>query len=632
MAAIAEPPKKAKSTTSKKVVESVNSLASLAPMMGETQGQFFDRAFRAIKSTIPQVNQRTVEILKLWQQSQNDQDLREAAATRFPADRFMHFGPRCIFLEHVIPDAPEVKHPTSGAVVRKAVEGTNYDRVALQKMVDFANYRIRNAGQFAAISDGHMPTPEEKSSGQPDADVLGYSGPFYLGLFGNVDPQWAIFSDEWVHNDDVARFQKLQRRSPEVWHKEPIERRTMDPIAALGSETPRLDSGMNLYCLRAADGQEVMRYSMAMALPGPNNSYVPGAASDQKKKYGANSMIPPVAQKNNPPFNSMDATQAQPSNDSDTDQMAAMVAEIVSQLMPSIVQSVQDKLSANNPTDGDAVPSDNDMDPNAPPDDDNVPRGVDPSDSLDGGDVDNGSQAQANGQVAQQPPAALNQPATSSVPGASPAGVPAPNKQSSPAPSAPQAADDDQKKYAAMSPECGMAYAAGLQKGRQSVTTNYSKGSAADDGLANVVASQAERIKALEKQMQDQSDAIAQERSDAMKYSRLVDLSREYAFDPREEMELVADMSEDQFERFATKGITKYARRDSLENVELFDDQTVEVERYSRGGASPRVSADQIKKYQRQAEDVCLRKISKGEKPDFNEEFAAICKTNGVPI
>jgi hypothetical protein len=404
----------------------------------------------------------------------------------------------------------------------------------------------------------------------------------------------------------------------------------MDPIAALGSETPRLDSGMNLYCLRAADGQEVMRYSMAMALPGPNNAYVPGAASDQKKKYGANSMIPPVAQQNKPPVNSMDATQAQPSDDNGADQMAAMVADIVSQLMPSIIQSVQDKLSANNPTDGDAVPSDNDMDPNAPPDDDNVPRGIDPSDSLDGGDVDNGSQSQANGQVAQQPPAALNQPATPSVLGANPAGVPAPNTQSSPAPSSPQATDEDHKKYAAMSPECGMAYAAGLQKGRQTMTTNYSK--AAGNGLADVVASQAERIKALEKQMQDQSAAIDQERSDAMKYSRLAELSREYAFDPREEMELVADMNADQFERFITKGITKYARRDSLENLEVFDDPTVEVERYSRGGASPRVSADQIKKYQRQAEDVYLKKISKGEKPDFNEEFTTICKANGVPI
>jgi hypothetical protein len=218
-------------------------------MSGETQLQFFQRASRALRKRIPSVNRRTLRVLKLWADSPNARALCAKAAEQFPAGKFVHAGPRCVFVEHTVPAS---RDGSRGEI--------KYGRSELQHLVNWANYRIRNAGNFAAISDGHTPSQEEKVNGVSDPDVLGYAGPFYLGLLGDVDPRWAIYAEEWVHSQDVPRFMKLQRRSPEVWANEPIQSRTMDPIAALGAATPCLDSGMNPYC-RSSDGRLVMRYS-----------------------------------------------------------------------------------------------------------------------------------------------------------------------------------------------------------------------------------------------------------------------------------------------------------------------------------------------------------------------------------
>ncbi len=308
---------------------------TLAPMQGEKQDQFFDRANRALAKRIPSVNRRTNEILKIWTRSPNAAGLNEKAQSRFSDDKYIHYGPRCVFMEHTVPsgeDRPEIV----------------YNRNALQKLVDWANHRIADTETFAAISEGHTPSEEEKAAGITQPEVLGYAGPFYLGLLGDVEPKWSIYADEWVHAEDVGKFEKLQRRSPEVWVSEPIERRTMDPIAALGAETPRLDSGMNAY-KRASDGQQVMRYSAAggpMVMPGPQNTFIP---SGERRKTvvdysGASKMdMPGVAEK--------------PS-------VGAAFGKALMELLPSLVQSIDKQMSPD--------PADQDM----PADD--TPRGMDP--------------------------------------------------------------------------------------------------------------------------------------------------------------------------------------------------------------------------------------------------------------
>lgn len=293
----------------------------LTPRPDESQSAFFKRGMRSLTSSIRSLNARAATVLRAWCRSPNAKALFDKAADRFPSNKFVHFGPRCVFIEHTVAADPERQR---SAIV--------YDRKAMQHLVDWANYRIADSGTFAAISEGHTPSEDERSAGAVMPDVLGYAGPFYLGQLGDLDPKWAIYADEWVHRDDVARFEKRQRRSPEVWIDEPIERRTMDPIAALGAETPRLDSGMNAYC-RASDGQTVMRYSAA-TLPGPYNVSLPVGTRARRHLYnsGRSLMTDDV--------------------DDDDGKLTAAVATALESLLPSLIQAVKDQLEIDDtPTD-----------------------------------------------------------------------------------------------------------------------------------------------------------------------------------------------------------------------------------------------------------------------------------------
>lgn len=221
---------------------------ALMPRTGESQREHFNRVMSLLESQLPSVNRRTLAVLELWNESPAAQAIRAKALRQFPVARFKHFSPRCIFLEHTLP-ADEMGRPEQ-----------HYGEQELEALVLWANYRIENADSFTAITEGHTPTREELISGQPMPDVLGYAGPFFLGRHGDVNPRWAIYAEEWIYRTDLDRFERRQRRSPEVWINEPLSRRTMDPIAALGAETPRLDCGLNPYC-RPSDGQTVLRYS-----------------------------------------------------------------------------------------------------------------------------------------------------------------------------------------------------------------------------------------------------------------------------------------------------------------------------------------------------------------------------------
>lgn len=310
---------------------------SLTPRPDESQSAFFERGMRSLTSSIHSLNARAATVLRAWCRSPNAKALFDKAADRFPSDKFVHYGPRCVFIEHNVAADPERQR---AAII--------YDRKALQHLVDWANYRIADSGTFAAISEGHTPSEEERSAGAVMPDVLGYAGPFYLGQLGDLDPKWAIYADEWAHRDDVARFEKRQRRSPEVWIDEPIERRTMDPIAALGAETPRLDSGMNAYC-RASDGQTVMRYSAA-TLPGPYNVSLPVGARERR------------------PFRNSGRSLMTDNVDDDDGKLTAAVATALESLLPSLMQAVKDHLAFD-----DAPTADADNPDEAPPEDTSTP-------------------------------------------------------------------------------------------------------------------------------------------------------------------------------------------------------------------------------------------------------------------
>lgn len=523
------------------------------PMTGETQAAFFVRAMRALRRAIPTINRRTLEVLRLWTDSGNDRDLRDKAREQFTSNEFQHYAPRCVFLEHTIPagsnDQPEM----------------HYGRDELQQMVDWANYRIRNSDTFSVISDGHTPSNAELATGRTMPDVLGYSGPYYLGQLGDVNPRWAIYAEEWVHRADVPRFEKRQRRSPEVWVMEPIERRTMDPIAALGAETPRLDCGMNPYS-RAGDGQLVMSYSAMTIGTSPSD--------ESRTSIPRGSQIPrkvlfPVPESSGTHQPSGESTMPLSFPDSqslnaggfDLRTLQQAVMQTVTALLPSILQTVHQQLTeqdeAESPVVDDVLDSDDDFTPTT------------------------------------------SQEATDS-----------------------DAIPDEElrQQYSAMSDDCQKAFRSGWKRGI-AVSHRYARNS----DLHQVVARQQFRLQEL-------SDQITRERRDTARYSKLNDLSREYAFDPREEAETCCDMSDKQFERHCTSTIVKYARRDDVTNLDLFTDSTVPVDRYGAGSPS-RATLDQIERYSREAAAVAARKnAAKRGSTTFEAEFDSICKQHGLSV
>lgn len=222
---------------------------TIVPLPGETQPAFAIRFHEGMADVIPETDQRDREMMQAWTEDRGPSKLDRKAQQRFSRD---HVRRRDIpiFKEHVIEgDEDSDRHV--------------YNRDAMVAIVNRCNYRIADTGDFVPICEGHTPTEPDI----PQPDVLGYAGPFRLGMVGNEEPKWAIFGDEWHEKSAVQKLQKLRRRSPEVWISHqgkplPMAKRFFDPIAALGSETPFNDLGMAQYQRSTtAAGDEVVRYS-----------------------------------------------------------------------------------------------------------------------------------------------------------------------------------------------------------------------------------------------------------------------------------------------------------------------------------------------------------------------------------
>ena len=547
--ALKDPPKKAKPADK-----------TPAPMQGERQEQFFERANRAMAKTIPSVNERTAAILKIWRASPEASELNRKSAGQFPANEFTHFGPRCIFLEHTVPEGENR-------------ERIVYNQANLLKLVNWANHRIADSNTFAAISDGHTPSEDERAAGLPMPDVLGYAGPFYLGLLGDREPKWAIYADEWVHNSDLDRFKKLQRRSPEVWCGEPMERRTLDPIAALGAETPRLDSGMNAYC-RSGDGREVMRYSAVggpSVMPGPNNAYIPSGEGRKTLKVdysaGDDEVDMPIPGKPD---------------------LGTAIQQALMALMPSIVQSVQQAMSPDPAVE-------------APP------RGMD--------DVETDPVADP------EEVAVTDAPDESTV---------APQTTPDDGEGDVEMDEEERAAYGAMSDDGKRCYMAGRKFGK----SKYSRSGTVDKGLSTVVATQQNQLLAQDKRIKELERANEETVRYHKRSQKLAELAGEYVFEPSEELELVQDFNDDQFARHCEKTVTKYSKRDSLD-VPFFNDATIPLDRYARGGERPvQMKPQDVERYSRIAAERAAQKnaSTRGERTTFEAEYQAVLKEHGVAV
>lgn len=191
----------------------------------------------------------------------------------FPESEFVNVSNVPVFAEHetVTRDGKPIK----------------FGRDELAKIVERCNRRIEDTGDYAAITAGHTPSPEAAERGAEQPDVLGYAGPFRLGVLGLKDggKRWAILADEHVFKDEYPRWRKLSRRSPEVWLEDRFEEMFLDPIAHLGAEAPRLDMGL-LYAAERS-GRRVERYAaVAAASPSASSVFIPSQADvGRRRRY-----------------------------------------------------------------------------------------------------------------------------------------------------------------------------------------------------------------------------------------------------------------------------------------------------------------------------------------------------------
>lgn len=211
-----------------------------------------------------------------------------AAQTRiageFPETEFVRYANVPVFAEH--------------ETITSKGRRLKFTRHELAAIVERCNRRIRESGDYAAITVGHTADPVSVASGQAvEPEVIGFAGPFRIGTVGEGEKRrYAILADLNVYKDDAAKVRRYPRRSPELWVEDRYEDMFLDPIALLGGQAPRLDMGLLYSAVK--NGREVERYAAACA--GPLNSAIAGHAEvTAKKKYageqppGASSMISP---------------------------------------------------------------------------------------------------------------------------------------------------------------------------------------------------------------------------------------------------------------------------------------------------------------------------------------------------
>lgn len=167
-------------------------------------------------------------------------------------------------------------------------EHTNRDGVPfgpreLRQVCDRCNERIEDTGDFCPVVLRHT-----TDDGDRDPQVIGFAGPFRMGVVGDRKPKAAILATLRIYSEDAEMLRRYPRLSVEYWADEDDPTNGyFDPISLLGAETPELDLGIRY---SAGDhGRRVLRYSKVLRFeataPGGSNTYVPGGTDDDKETY-----------------------------------------------------------------------------------------------------------------------------------------------------------------------------------------------------------------------------------------------------------------------------------------------------------------------------------------------------------
>lgn len=270
-----------------------NPADALLPTRDETYEHYVVRAHRQLMTNMPDPDERNELIWTNWERARGLTDEQQRAAKVFgDPSRYQPNRNVCVFAEH------------------SAIDGQGqprtYDLAALVRIVRTNNHRINDFDGFSPISDGHTPNPEDPVQTEPD--ILGYAGPYRLGMIGRKEPRWAVFCDEWHASHALDRLRAKPRRSVELWtFANDPNRMHFDPIAAIGSETPRLNLPVK-FRREARDGVLVERYTFSapsMASPGAGNTFLKGTGKTRPNVPGRSKPLyaasegQPVAQEGN---------------------------------------------------------------------------------------------------------------------------------------------------------------------------------------------------------------------------------------------------------------------------------------------------------------------------------------------
>lgn len=562
----------------------------MIPQRGESQSAFVARANRELYRKIPDALKRNRFILKCWREAGRDGQLARMAAERFPENKYQTI--------HDLPIFPE--HRTVGS------DGTQrvYDRKALEAIVNACNTRILDTGDFSALTAGH--TPDDPTSAHAVVpEVLGYEGPFRLGMIGNVKPKWCIFADEHHRRDRLEELEHRPRRSAEVW----LEDNILDPIAALGAETPRLDTGIVRNC-RLPSGRVVSKYSAMATSPAGMNTSVQTFGKPRRETYAAGDQQMHTANETMP--NAPAGGELEGLSDQDIERIAQSTADLLMQSKP--MQWVQSQMPP------DWTPGEGESD-EIPPEHADLPAG-DGAGLGDGMGMDDDSTFQPEGD-GMLPDAGADlgggELGADGMGGEAPPDVGAATAASFPEDEAmPEEIDgmddEDKERYAAHDSAGRKGFLQAWRKHRRKV--NYSAGGGSMP-VRESYSRLSERLSVLE-----------QENRKLKRFSRLSGLSETYHFDPEKENEETKTMTDSQFDRHCETQVVKYERRRVPFGEYTRKLPVDQAERIS----TPTEDQKRVEKYSRRALEIADAAIKADQWIPYAEAYAkAVQEIDGVP-
>ena len=243
-----------------------------AVLPNETCEDYCERAHRYLLPTIAEPAHRNEVIWSAWDASRGNSE-RYRARSHFDEQNYSFQPNVCHFAEHTA--------TTRDGEVRHGVQ-------ELKSLCQNLNLRIRDVDAFPALIDRH--TVDRPSAHDPEPIVLGYAGPFRLGMIGREEPRFAIFGDEHYKLNKLPDIASKPRRSVELIRFRSGGRSYFDPIACLGAESPRLPMPPAFYSAHGTvleENAELCRYSIASPVyAGATNSFIP-VGDDDRLNYAA---------------------------------------------------------------------------------------------------------------------------------------------------------------------------------------------------------------------------------------------------------------------------------------------------------------------------------------------------------